>query len=45
MYQKLIETIENSVLTKLVNEDRKIVLHPLIDYIQDKIKCSGAHTS
>ena len=37
MYKNLTETITSIASAKNLNEDRKEILQPLIDYIQQKI--------
>ena len=37
MYQKLIEVIHNKIDVHSISEERKIILQPLIDFIQQKV--------
>src|SRR5690606_4385229 len=37
MYQKLIEVINNKIAVHSISEERKIILQPLIDFIQQKV--------
>lgn len=38
MYQKIVETIEQSVRTQNISNERKTALQPLIDFVQQKVK-------
>jgi len=37
MYKKLIETIESNIDIQCISEERKSILHPLIDFVQQKV--------
>ncbi|PZP45333.1 MAG: protein-tyrosine-phosphatase [Pseudopedobacter saltans] len=37
MYQKLIEIINNKIDVHSISEERKTILHPLVDFVQQKI--------
>jgi arsenate reductase len=37
MYQKLIEIINNKIGVQSISEERKTVLQPLIDFVQQKV--------
>ncbi len=37
MYKELVETINNIVLVQNINEERKAILQPLVDFVQQKV--------
>lgn len=37
MYKHLTETINNCIIVQNINEDRKVLLQPLIDFVQQKV--------
>lgn len=37
MYQKLIETISNKIDVHSISEERKAILQPLMDFVQQKV--------